>query len=109
MVTIRTPNGFMQVEGEVVNDEVYGLGLPLVAQLKMLATWGPLLKHFQDVANAKTPKDKAIQFIETLAFASGNTVTRVDDEAVKHLEAILKSPEGSAFFDWILKTVKVSA
>jgi hypothetical protein len=32
-------------------------------------------------------------------------MTELDDEALGHFEAVLRTPEGKAFFDWIVGKV----
>lgn len=115
-VKILTPaGGVMEVQGTVIppevnlDDERFGAGgIPILDQLRLLAQWGPLLGFLQQVAQAPTSKDKALAILSALLFASGRTATPIDDEVVKHLEAILKSPEGGALFDWIAGIVKVA-
>ena len=116
-VKILTPEGgVMTVRGTVIppevniDDERFGAGgMPIFDQLRLLAQWGPMLGFLQNVATAAQPKDKAIAILDALLFASGKTQTTVDDEVVKHLTAILKSPEGAALFNWIATLVKVAA
>jgi hypothetical protein len=115
-VKILTPSGgVMTIQGVVIppefnlDDERYGAGgfLPILEQLKLLAQWGPLLARFQAIAVAPTPKDKALAVLDALAFAAGQTTTKIDDEAVANLEAVLKTPEGAALFNWIVTLVSV--
>lgn len=76
------------------------------AKLRLLAEWSPLLGQLQEIAAASNPHDQAVAVIDALQFAAGKTPTQVDDEALGHLEAILKSEEGKAFFEWIVETIK---
>lgn len=117
VVKILTPDGgVMTVEGTVIppeanlDDERFGAGgIPILEQLRLLANWGPLLGHLQQVATAPSPRDKALAILGALMFAAGKTNTKVDDEVVKHLEAVLRSPEGAALFDWLGSVLKVRA
>jgi hypothetical protein len=114
-VKILTPSGgVMTIQGVVIppelnlDDERYGAGgFPILEQLKLLAQWGPLLGRLQAIAVAPTPKDKALAVLDALAFAAGQTTTKIDDEAVANLEAVLKTPEGAALFNWIVTLVSV--
>lgn len=116
VVKILTPEGgVMTVRGTVIpsevslDDEKFGAGgIPILEQLKLLAQWGPMLGFLQQVASAGAPKDKAVAILDALLFAAGKTQTTVDDDVVKHLEAILKSPEGGALFDWVVTILKVA-
>lgn len=116
-VKILTPEGgVMTVRGTVIpaevnlDDERFGAGgIPILDQLRLLAQWGPLLGKLQPVVQAATPKDKAIAVLDALTFAAGKTKTTIDDDVIGHLEAILKTPEGAALFNWIVTIVKVAA
>lgn len=116
-VKILTPEGgVMTVRGTVIppevnlDDERFGAGgIPILEQLKLLAQWGPLLGMFQAVALAPTPKDKALAALQAFEFAAGKTDTKIDDEIVAHFEAVLKTPEGAALFNWAVTLVKVAA
>lgn len=116
-VRILTPEGgVMTVRGTVIpadvnlDDERFGAGgMPILEQLKLLAQWGPLLARLQPVITAPTPKDKAIAVLDALEFAAGKTQTTIDDQVIGHLEAILKTPEGAALFNWLVTILKVAA
>lgn len=88
------------------NEELYGIGLPFFDALKLLAQYGPLLGKAQAIAAAPTAYDKSLLIVDSLKWAaSKSAMTHVDDEAVEHLDKILKTPEGKAFFDWVVKTI----
>ena len=93
-----------------MNDEqpidIYGANLPILEKLKLLAEWAPLLGRLQVVIDAKSPYDQAVAVVNTLQWAAGKSTVEVDDEALFHLEAVLRSPEGQAFFQWIISKVQ---
>jgi hypothetical protein len=86
-------------------EEIYGAGLPIFEKLKLLAEWAPLIGRLQSVMDAKTPYDQATSVVKTLQWAAGKSQTSLDDEALFHLEAVLKTPEGQAFFNWVIAQV----
>jgi hypothetical protein len=89
----------------MTNDEFeqeYGMGLGLFEKLRMLAEWAPLLNRLQMVALAKTPHDQALAVVSAAQWAAGKSSTSLDDEALAHVEAVLRTPEGKAFFEWIM-------
>jgi hypothetical protein len=90
---------------QVNEDELYGAGFPLVDKLKLLAEWAPLLARLQAVAGAETPHERAVALVKTLQWAAGKSMTEIDDEVLSHIEAILKTPEGKSFFDWVVAQV----
>lgn len=80
--------------------DIYGANLPIFDKLKLLAEWAPLIGRLQAVASADSPHAQALAVISAMQWASGKSTTEVDDEALFHLEAVLRSPEGKAFFQW---------
>jgi hypothetical protein len=85
--------------------DIYGANLPIFEKLKLLAEWAPLLGRVQVIVDAKTPYDQAVAVVKALQWAAGKSTVEVDDEALFHLEALLKTPEGQAFFQWIVSKV----
>lgn len=88
------------------SDDLYGANLPILDKLKLLAEWAPLLGRLQGVIDADTPHDQALAVVKTLQWAAGKSSTELDDEALYHLEAVLKTPEGQAFFNWVVSKVR---
>lgn len=86
-------------------EELYGAGFPLFEKLKLLAEWAPLLGRLQAVTAASDPHDQALAIVKALQWAAGRSQTEIDDEALFHLEAVLKTPEGKAFFGWAAQKV----
>ena len=85
--------------------DIYGANLPLFDKLKLLAEWAPLIGRLQAIANAENPHQQALAVISAVQWASGKSKTEVDDEAMFHLDAVLRSPEGRAFFEWAASKV----
>lgn len=85
-------------------EQEYG-SFPLIEKLKLLAEWSPLLSRLQLVAIAKTPHEQALAVVSMLQWAAGKSEMQIDDEALRHVEAVLKTPEGKAFFEWVLKQI----
>lgn len=84
-------------------NEIYGAGMPLLDKLKLFAEWAPIIARLQAVVSASTPYDQAVGIVDFLRWAAGKSSTEIDDEALFHLEAVLKSPEGQAFFKWVVE------
>lgn len=87
-------------------EELYGAGLPILEKLKLLAEWAPLLGRLQAVIDADTPEAQALAIVKALQWAAGKSSTEVDDEALYHIEAVLKSDEGRAAFNWVVQKVQ---
>lgn len=93
-------------ENIVIEDEgEFGAGLSLFDKLQLLTEWAPVIGRLQAVANATTAQGRAAAIVKALQWAAGKSSTSIDDEALFHLEAVLNSPEGKAFFDWVVAKV----
>jgi hypothetical protein len=84
------------------NEQEFGAGLDLFSKLKLLAEWAPLLNRLQMVALAKEPHDQALAVVSALQWAAGKSTTEIDDQALAHVEAVLKTKEGQAMFNWVV-------
>jgi hypothetical protein len=87
-------------------EDLYGANMPIIDKLKLLAEWAPLLGRVQIIMDAKTPYEQALAVVKALQWAAGKSDLSVDDEALFHLEAVLKTAEGQAFFQWIVSKVQ---
>lgn len=82
-------------------DQEYGAGMPILDKLRLLAEWAPLLGRLQAVAEATDAKDRALRIVGLLRWAAGQSDTKLDDEALAHIEAVLRTKEGEALFLWV--------
>lgn len=90
---------------DVEQVESFGSSLSLFDKLKLLAEWSPLLGKLQGVITATDPHSQALAVVAALEWAAGKTGTALDDEAIEHIEAILRSEAGKAAFQWAVKKV----
>ena len=79
--------------------------LSFIDKLKLFSEWAPLLAKMQSVLVATTPQEKALAVVQVAQWAAGKTSTSLDDDALEHLESVLKTPEGAAAFDWLVKLI----
>jgi len=87
------------------DEQEFGSGLDLLSKLRLLAEWAPLLGRLQSITTAKTPHDQALAVVSTLQWAAGKSGTTVDDQALGHVEAVLRTAEGRAAFQWVLDKI----
>lgn len=88
-----------------MEEEVYGDGLSFLAKIKLLTEWAPLIARLQVILEAKEPLERATAIVDALQWAAGKSSTELDDEALFHIESVLKSDEGKAAFDWVVQKV----
>jgi hypothetical protein len=78
-------------------------------KLKLFADLAPLLLIVQQIAVEADERQRAVYILDALEFLAGKTATADDDEALQLLENVLKSPEGTALFAWVLKKFEAKA
>lgn len=71
-------------------------GLSIVEQLKMLQGWMPLLGYGQRYL-AETDSHRRVLVIgDAMEWLTSKSQNRIDDQLVRRIVAILKTPEGEA-------------
>lgn len=87
-----------------MNSDSYGAPrMSLSDKIKLLSELAPLFLIVQQVAMANEDRQRAMLILDGLQFLAGKTNTHEDDEALELLENVLKSPEGTALFAWVVK------
>ena len=71
-------------------------------KLRILVEWAPLIGLASEISAATTPLERALRISAALRWAARKTGTPVDDEMVDLLEAVLRSKEGQALFDYLV-------
>ena len=79
----------------------YG-NLNLWQSLMLLQKWSPLLKFGQAYIAETDPYKRAIIVADLAEWSASQTNATVDDELVKRLADVLKTPEGEALVRWIV-------
>lgn len=82
--------------------EHYGAGLNIWQQLQLLSAWSPLIGFGQRFVNTTDPYAKAVIVSEAAEWMAGKTDAKVDDQLVKLLGDILKTPQGESLVRWCL-------
>lgn len=72
-------------------------------KLRVLVEWSPLIGLASEISAATTPLERALKISAALRWVAGKTNTKLDDELVDLLEAVLKSPEGAALFKYLVE------
>jgi len=80
----------------------YGSNLNVWEQLRLLSQWAPLLSYGQAFINAVDPYKKSLVVADAAEWIASKTAARVDDQLVRLLADILKTPQGEALLRWCL-------
>jgi len=82
--------------------EKYGAGLNIWDQIRLLQTWAPLIGYGQRFVQTADPYAKAVIVSEAAEWVASKTDARLDDQLVKYLADILKTPQGEALVRFLL-------
>jgi len=86
--------------------EQYGASLSIWEKLALIQAWAPLLTFGQRYLAAVDPFAKAIVVSEFAEWAASKTDSSLDDELVRHLADMLKTPAGEGFVRWAVGKVE---
>jgi len=81
--------------------------LGMFSNLRLMVELAPLLGKLQDLMAASTPQEQAIALVAVCRFGAGKTDTKMDDEALDRVEAVLRTDAGKELLNWVLKQIGV--
>lgn len=95
---------------EATPDELakYGAGLSIWQQIALLQAWAPLIGYGQRFVNEADPYKKGLVVAEAAEWLASRTDAKADDQLVKLLADLLKSPQGEALVRWALLQVEAA-
>jgi hypothetical protein len=79
----------------------YG-NLNLWQSLMLLQKWAPLLSFGQAFMAENDPYKRSIIVADAVEWLASQTKASVDDELIKRLSDVLKTPEGEALVRWVV-------
>jgi hypothetical protein len=87
---------------EMTPEEVgqYGASLSIWEKLLLIQAWSPLLAYGQRFMASSDPFAKAVIVSECAEWLASKTDSGLDNELVKHLADVLKTPQGEALVRW---------
>ena len=93
---------------EATPDELdkYGANLNIWQQLALLQAWAPLIGYAQRFVQTVDPYAKAVIISEAAEWVASKTDAKADDQLVKMLADILKTPQGEALVRFLLLQVE---
>lgn len=86
--------------------EKYGASLNIWQQLQLLSAWSPLIGFGQRFVNEADPYRKSLIVSEAAEWLASKTDAKADDQLVRHLAEILKTPQGEALVRFLLSQVE---
>lgn len=80
----------------------YGAGLNIWQQIALLQAWAPLIGYGQRFVNEVDPYRKGLVVAEAAEWVASRTDAKLDDQLVKLLADILRTPQGEALLRFVL-------
>lgn len=80
----------------------YGAGLPIWDQLRLFQEWAPLIGFAQRFSQEPDAYKRSLIVAEGVEWVAAKTKSPVDDELVKHVVELAKTPQGEAIIRWAL-------
>lgn len=80
----------------------YGASLNIWQQLQLLSQWAPLIGFAQRFVNEIDPYRKSLIVSDAAEWLASKTNAQADDQLVRLVADILKTPQGEALVRWCL-------
>jgi hypothetical protein len=84
----------------------YGANLNIWQQLQLLSAWSPLIGYGQRFVNELDPYKRSIIVSEAAEWLASKTKAQADDQLVRLISDLLKTPQGEALVRWCLLQVE---
>jgi hypothetical protein len=85
--------------------EEYGARLPIWDQIRLFQEWAPLIGFAQRFTVETDNVKRSLVVADALEWLASKTHSPLDDELVKHVAAVARTPEGEALVRWALSKV----
>ena len=86
----------------------YGATLNIWQQIQLLTTWSPLIGFGQRFVAEPDSYKRTLIVAEACEWLAAKTDARLDDELVKVLAELLKTPQGEQLVRWALAKVALA-
>lgn len=86
----------------------YGDSLTLLQKIALVQAYAPIVGYLQRFVNEPDPFKRGLIITDAGEWLAGKTDNRVDDEAVRHIAAVLKTAEGEKLVRWFLLQVEAA-
>jgi hypothetical protein len=80
----------------------YGKTLSIWQQLALLQAWSPLIGYGQRFVNESDPYRRGLVVADAAEWLASKTNSQADDQLVRLLADVLKTPQGEALVRWCL-------
>jgi len=93
-------------EGTADEYAKYGNKLSIWDQIRLLQAWAPLIGYGQRFVNEIDPYKRGLVVSDACEWLASKTESPIDDQLVRHLAEVLKTPQGESLVRFALLTVE---
>lgn len=84
----------------------YGDGMSIWQKIALLNSFAPLIGYGQRFTQESDPFKRGLIIADACEWLASKTNSAADDEFVKHVAAVLRTPEGEKLVRWCLLQVE---
>jgi hypothetical protein len=84
----------------------YGANLSIWEQLRLLSQWSPLIAYGQRFVQEPDPYRRGLIVSDAAEWLASKTNSTTDDQLVRLLADVMKTPQGEALVRWCLLQVE---
>lgn len=77
-------------------------------KIRIIQEWAPIATYIQAFLAEHDTHGKAVIVADACEWLAAKSETKVDDELVDHLTAVLKSPQGESLLRWVESKIEGS-
>jgi hypothetical protein len=75
-------------------------------KIQLIQEWAPLIKYGQDFLIEHDSYKKTVIANDCLEWLASKSKTKLDDELISKIDAILKTKEGEDFVRWVVSKIE---
>lgn len=80
----------------------YGESLSIWQKIALVQAYAPLIGYGQRFAQESDPFKRGLIVADACEWVASKTNSQADDQLVRHMAAVLRTPEGEALVRWCL-------
>lgn len=96
----------MSFEMTATEAQQYGNSLSLWQKIALLQAWSPLIGYAQRFTQESDPFKRGLIAADACEWLASKTQSQADDDLVKHIAAVLRTPEGEKLVRFCLLQVE---
>jgi hypothetical protein len=98
----------MSFEMTPAEAQQYGDNLTWFQKIALIQAYAPALGYLQKFVSEPDPFKRGLVIADACEWLASKTDNRVDDEAVRHIAAVLKTSEGEQLVRWVLMQIEAA-